>query len=249
MPDLRLIGAEILKLRRRTGMLVVCAVLTVVAVAIFYAVLAGLHLADGDRSAAGGVAHFNDLVAILAMAGSVAGVIVGATAGAADIEAGVFRDLVATGRSRPALFFARVPGAWAIVLPALALAVALAAALASVVHGTSPAPGAGDIASAAAEVLAAGAVTSAVCVGLAALTGSRGTVIGVALAFQLGASPLLAQVEPLGDARFGIPQVAIARIGGADDLQFAVVTAIAILLAWAGAALAAGAWRSTTQEI
>ena len=63
------------------------------------------------------------------MAGSVAGAIVGATAGAADIEAGVFRDLVATGRSRLALFFARVPGAWAIVLPMLALAVALAAVL------------------------------------------------------------------------------------------------------------------------
>jgi hypothetical protein len=127
----------------------------------------------------------------------------------------------------------------------LALAVALAAGL----DGTSPAPTGGDIASAAAEVLAAGALSAAVCVGLAALTGSRGTVIGVALAFQLGVSPLLAQVGPLGDARFGIPQVAIARIGGADDLEFAVVTAVAILLAWAAAALAAGAWRATTQEI
>ena len=71
----------------------------------------------------------------------------------------------------------------------------------------------------------------------------------MALAFQLGVSPLLAQVEPLGDARFGIPQVAIARIGGADSLEFAFAAAIAILLAWAAAALAAGAWRSATQEI
>ena len=37
MPDLRLIRAEILKLRRRTGMVAVCAVLTVFAVALFYA--------------------------------------------------------------------------------------------------------------------------------------------------------------------------------------------------------------------
>jgi hypothetical protein len=249
MPDLRLIRAEILKLRRRTGMVVVCTVLTVIAVALFYAVLAGLHLADAGRSPAGGVEHFKDVVAILAMAGSVAGVIVGATAGAADIEAGVFRDLVATGRSRFALFFARVPGAWAIVLPVLALAVALAAGLATILDGTSPAPTGGEITSAAIEVLTAGALTAAVCVGLAALTGSRGTVIGVALAFQLGVSPLLAQVGPLGDARFGIPQVAIARLGGADDLELAVATAIAILLAWATVALAAGAWRSATQEI
>ena len=51
------------------------------------------------------------------MTGAVAGVIVGATAGGADIEAGVFRDLAATGRSRTALFAARLPGAWAIVVP------------------------------------------------------------------------------------------------------------------------------------
>ena len=117
---MRLIRAEVLKLRRRTGMVAMTAILTVVAVAVYYAIQAIRGDADG---------HFNDAIAVLAMAGSVAGAIVGATAGAADIEAGVFRDLVATGRSRLALFFARVPGAWAIVLPMLALAVALAAVL------------------------------------------------------------------------------------------------------------------------
>jgi len=228
----RLISAEVLKLRRRTGMVVMTAVLTVVAVGIYYAVQA-------IRGDVGG--HFGDAIAVLAMAGSVAGAIVGATAGAADIEAGVFRDLVATGRSRLALFFVRVPGAWAIVLPMLVLAVALAA----VIDGTA----AGDIIPAAAQVLTAGALTSAVCVGLAALTGSRGTVIGLALAFQLGVSPILAQVEAIGDFRYGIPSVALARIGGVDELEFALATAIAIVLAWAAAALAAGAWRSATQEI
>lgn len=88
----RLIEAEILKLRRRTGMLVLAAVLSVGAVAVCYA--AGAH-------------DFGDIVAVLTLSGSVIGVIVGATAGAADIEAGVFRDLVATGRSRLALFAAR----------------------------------------------------------------------------------------------------------------------------------------------
>jgi len=228
----RLVNAEILKLRRRTGMLVLASLLTVAAVAIYYAVVA----------ATGGTAHFDDVVAVLALSGSVVGVIVGATAGAADIEAGVFRDLVATGRSRLALFFARVPGALAIVLPALAAAVALAAVLSG--------PSASEIGNGAAQVLTAGALTAAVCVGLAALTGSRGTIIGLALAFQLGVSPLLGQVEQLGDARFGIPQVAIAKIGGsAGDLDFTVPVAIAIVLAWAAAALAAGAWRSNTQEI
>lgn len=66
---------------------------------------------------------------ILGMAAPVAGVLVGATAGGADLEAGVFRDLATTGRSRTALFAARLPGAWAIgVLPVLA-AVAVCAGL------------------------------------------------------------------------------------------------------------------------
>jgi hypothetical protein len=183
---------------------------------------------------------FGDVVAILALSGSVIGVIVGATAGAADIEAGVFRDLVATGRSRLALFAARVPGAWAIVLPPLAAAVVLAAVLSG---------GGDDVTRSLAQVLAAGALSAAVCVGLAALTGSRGTGIGLALAFQLGVSPMLGQWAAIGDGRFAVPQVALARIGGADDIGLAVGAAAAILLAWAVVALSAGAWRSMTQEI
>ena len=244
MPDIRLIRAEVLKLRRRGGMVALCVALTVAVVVIFFAIRAIL-----GRDPIGGAAPFDDTIGLLAMAGSVVGVIVGATAGAADIEAGVFRDLVATGRSRLALFFARVPGAWVLVLPILALAVAVAAILATVLSGAGPGPTADDIVGGATQVLVSGALASAVCVGLAALTGSRGTVIGVALAFQLGVSPLLAQVEAIGDGRYAIPSVAIARIGGVEDLGLALAAAIAILLAWLVAALAAGAWRSVTAEI
>jgi hypothetical protein len=224
----RLIRAEILKLKR-PGMLVMVALLSVGFVAGYYGVTAAM----------GNDQHFDDIVAILALSGSVIGVIVGATAGAADIESGVFRDLVATGRSRLTLFSVRVPGAWAIVLPPLVVAVVGAALL----------TGGDDIGLALAQVTAAGALAAAVCVGLAALTGSRGTVIGLALAFQLGVSPMLGQWEAIGDGRFAIPQVALARLGGTDDIGLAVGAAVAILIAWASVAVAAGAWRSQTQEI
>jgi hypothetical protein len=107
------------------------------------------------------------------------------------------------------------------------------------------------VAGSVASVLAAGAVTSTVCVGLAALTGSRGIVIGIALAFQLGVSPLLAQIGALGNARLAIPQVAVSRLSDAAGLtaEMGLGVAIAILVAWSVAALAAGAWRTTTQEI
>jgi len=224
----RLIRAEILKLKR-PGMLAMVALLSVGIVAGYYGVTAAM----------GNDQHFDDIVAILALSGSVIGVIVGATAGAADIEAGVFRDLVATGRSRLALFFVRVPGAWAIVLPPLLVAVGGAALL----------TGGQGVGLALAQVTAAGALAAAVCVGLAALTGSRGTVIGLALAFQLGVSPMLGQWEAIGDGRFAIPQVSLARLGGTDDIGLALGAAVAILIAWAAVALAAGAWRSQTQEI
>ena len=102
-----------------------------------------------------------------------------------------------------------------------------------------------------ASVLAAGAVTSTVCVGLAALTGSRGIVIGIALAFQLGVSPLLAQIGALGDARLAIPQVAVSRLSDAAGLtaEMGIGLAVAILVAWSVAALAAGASRTAAQGI
>ena len=91
---LRLIEADLLKLRRRRGMLAVTATLTLGAVAIYYVVGAALDKAT----------DFDSAVGILTLLAAVAGAIIGATAGGADIESGVFRDLVATGRSRSALW-------------------------------------------------------------------------------------------------------------------------------------------------
>jgi hypothetical protein len=75
--------------------------------------------------------------------------------------------------------------------------------------------------------------------------------MGVALAFQLGVAPLLAQLDVLGDARFAIPAVAISRLDNADGIVAALplAGAIAIILAWAAVALGAGLWRTRTQEI
>lgn len=249
MPDLRLIRAEILKLRRRRGLLVATGLLTFGVVALYYAIVGGLHIADPAQYArTGGLDGFDDAMALLAMAGAVAGVIVGATAGGSDIEAGVFRDLAATGRSRTALFAARVPGAWAIVLPAVLAAVASTAILALALNGDEPVS-AGGIVEGGASALVAAMLLSAASVGLAALAGSRGMVIGTVLAFQLGLSPILAQLSAIGDARYAIPSVATARIGGELVDEVALAVAILVVLAWAAVTLGAGLWRTRTQEI
>jgi hypothetical protein len=230
---LRLIEADVLKLRRRRGMLIVVAALTLGAVALYYGVGAAL-----DKTT-----DFESAVGILTLLAAVAGAVIGATAGGADIESGVFRDLVATGRNRSALFFARVPAAWAITLTIL-----LVALVAAAIVSTPPVT---DALRGALTVLVSGALTAAVCVGLAALTGRSGQVMGFVLAFQLGVAPLLAQLDVLGDGRFAIPAVAISRLDNADGLvaTLPLVGAIAIILAWAAAALGAGLWRTRTQEI
>jgi len=230
---LRLIEADVLKLRRRRGMVAVVAALLLIAVAAY----CGVALIIGSHT------DFDSAVGILVLLASVAGAIFGATAGGQDIETGVFRDLVATGRSRTALFFARVPASWVLSLGMLAAAV-LAAAVVTM-------PGAGDIGRGLLTVLISGALTAAICVGLAALTGRSGPVMGLALAFQLGVAPLLAQLDVLGDARLAIPAVALSRFNGADGLvaSLPLLGAIAIILAWAAVALSAGLYRTRTQEI
>src|SRR6185369_13880206 len=100
----------------RRGMIALCA-------GALFVTVAAYSIANVLDPPVGGVGRFADAVAILSMLGAVVGVIVGATAGGADIESGVYRDLVATGTPRLRLLLARIPGAWAIVLPMLALAI------------------------------------------------------------------------------------------------------------------------------
>jgi ABC-type transport system involved in multi-copper enzyme maturation permease subunit len=248
MPDLRLIRAEILKLRRRRGLLVATAVLTFGAVAIYYAIVTGLHVADPTKhGTAGGSDGFGAAMALLAMSAAIAGVIVDATAGGADIEAGVFRDLAATGRSRTALFLSRVPGAWAIVVSAVLVAITLSAILALALHGDAPLTAGAAIAGGA-SALVAGMLLSAASVGLAALDGSRGMVIGVVLAFQLGlcrSSRRSARlVMRATRSRRWRP-----RASAATSPTSSRSASRSSSLAWAALTLAAGLWRTRSQEI
>jgi ABC-type transport system involved in multi-copper enzyme maturation permease subunit len=254
MPTLRLVQAEVLKLRRRRGMLAMAFVLTLGVLAIAYVVTAIQHGGNPARyAAAGGAKGFADSLEFLAVMGFVTGAIVGSTAGSQDIDSGVFRDLAATGRSRTSLFLARVGGAWAIVLSILAITVAADVAAAFLLADGTATPNAGDIGHALAMALASGALAAALAVGLAALFGSRGPVIGILIATHVVLEPQLLGARWLGDAREGLPTSAINRIGdqvgGGVDYKVALGTAIAVVLAWIAAALTAGAWRTRTREI
>lgn len=252
MFDLRLIRADALKLGRRYGMLAISVLLTTGIALLVFVAQAIEHSSNPLRHGpAGGLDNYRSAVGILTLMVFVVAAIVGSTAGAQDIETGVFRDLAATGRSRAALFGSRVLGALAIVVPIVLLAGAVTAAGSIVLAGSLAAPGAGAIADGTLALVASGGLGCAVAVGLAALIGSRGPVIAMLLAFELAISPLLAHVSFLGAARQAIPSNALDRLanGSHQAVSMAPGTAIVVLLAWAGAAYGIGAWRTKTTEI
>ena len=151
-----------------------------------------------------------------------------------------------------ALFAARVIGAWTIVLAILAATATAIGVLSIALADSAPAPHAATLIAGTAAILVAGALSAAMTVGLSALVGSRGVVIGVLLAFFLAIEPLLSLVGFLGDARQGLPAVAIDRIGHTPipgNVEVALGTAIAVAIAWGITTLGVGAWKTTTREI
>lgn len=252
MFDLRLIRADALKLGRRYGMLAISVLLTTGIALLVFTVTAIQHASDPVKNGfAGGLHNYQNAIAFISVMVFIVAAIVGSTAGAQDIETGVFRDLAATGRSRLALFGSRITGAMVIVLPITLLVAAVAAVGSVVLAGSLPTPGAGDFASGTLALVAAAAVGCTAAVGLAALVGSRGPVIAMLLGFELAISPLLSSIGFLGDLRQAIPGNALDRIAAAPHaaIPMALGTAIVVLVAWAGAAFAAGAWKTRTREI
>ena len=71
---------------------------------------------------AGGYSIFTTLVlGFMYVFGFIVAAVVGCTAGSVDLTEGMFRHLVVTGRSRLALFFARIPAGLAIVMAMVAI--------------------------------------------------------------------------------------------------------------------------------
>src|SRR6202043_2708749 len=70
---------------------------------------------------AGGYTIYSALVSgVLYVFGFIVAATLGASAGSADVTEGMFRHLVVTGRSRMAIYFARIPAGLAIVIPMVA---------------------------------------------------------------------------------------------------------------------------------
>jgi hypothetical protein len=126
LPTPALIGTKILELRRRRALMIVAAVFTIGVPVLVLGVRAVFHLVNPVRfGPASNPSVFAGLSALLAGFGFIIAATVGATAGTTDLTDGVFRHLVITGRSRLALYLARIPAGLAILVPLVGLAFAI----------------------------------------------------------------------------------------------------------------------------
>lgn len=254
----QLVGADFLKVRKRRGLVALAVMLTAGAIAAAGAVQALLHTQDPAKyGPAGGLSNLANAAYMLSMLGTVAAVLLGATMGAGDLQAGVFRDLVATGRSRLALFTARVPGGLALLWPLVAVSWLIAATGSALLAGSDPRPGAAVMVQGGAWTLLAATVVYLLALGLASLTGSRSATVAIVLAWQFAATPL-ALAAKLGVLREGLLTAALDRLipvgllPGAPPNQVSptmpVTVTATVIAAWAVIPLAAGAWRTSIRD-
>jgi hypothetical protein len=251
----RLVNAEFLKLRKRRGLILSMLALTVVPMIVAYTVLLILHAVDPDtHGPAGGLENLSGSMEVLSQLSVVAAILVGATLGAGDLGSGVFRELVVTGRSRLALFGARLPAGLGLVFTVVGPAFAVTATASTVFAGSSDVPGAGLLISSAAWLGLVTGLALVLALGVSSALGSRGTTIGILLGWQLIAMPLVLQIRALGSLREGLVGAATDRLepaalleGGAT-VPMSLAAALAVIAAWTVVPLAVGAWRTCTRD-
>jgi hypothetical protein len=250
--------ADLLKLRRRRGTFWTVGLLIVGPMIVAYGILLILHAVNPDRHGpAGGIENLGHGMSVLVLVGSIGALIAGTRAGVDDLSAGVFRELVVTGRSRLALFGARILGGLAFVLSFGLVAYAIAAVVSMAASGDLPAPSLALVLESGLWVFAELAFYFVLGLGVASLFGSRGLTIGVLLAWRTIGSHILVSISALGAYRRAIPDVPFNRLAPGEieeqvrDIPHIGIPsglAVVVLLLWVALALGLGAWRTATRD-
>ena len=123
IPTWGMITTRFMELRRRRGLMIALIAVNIGIPVVFLGVRLISHaVAPKSYGPAGGYSIFTTLVAgFMYVFGFIVAAVVGCTAGSVDLTEGMFRHLVITGRSRLALYFARIPAGLAIVIAMVAV--------------------------------------------------------------------------------------------------------------------------------
>jgi ABC-type transport system involved in multi-copper enzyme maturation permease subunit len=252
----QMMGADFLKLRKKRGAVIWSLVLVTLPLIAFFIVRAVQHSSNpGEHPAAGGLDGFHDAVRIVALFfGPLAAILIGVEGGTGDAASGVLRDLIATGRSRLALFATRVPAAlalsWLVVAVSYGVLLIGTYALAS----GAPTPDAALVLNGLGFSLLATGVICAIAVGFSSLLTSRPSALTALIGWHLVASPVLVSISSLGSSRKLILSQAIAQFspvhlgdrGSAVAMSHA--SAEIVMVVWIAVFVALGAWRMRTMD-
>ena len=131
VPTVGMISTRFMELRRRRGLMIAMAAVNIGLPTLFLVVRLLAHaIAPKSYGPAGGYDVFTNLVAgVMYVFGFIIAATLGCTAGSSDLTEGVFRHHVVTGRSRLALYFARIPAGLGIVVPMVAAGFAIVCAV------------------------------------------------------------------------------------------------------------------------
>jgi ABC-type transport system involved in multi-copper enzyme maturation permease subunit len=247
-----LVRTDLLKIRRRRGLMAMTLLLAVGSVSVIFIVNAIRHGSSPQTvGPAGGAKAFEDAIDFLGMLTIVVAALIGATAGAGDSELGVLRDVIATGRSRLALFASRSAAAVLVTLAITAASLAVVTVCSIALAGSLPAPSLSEIVQRDAAVLGFAASAALVATGVATFVRSRGPVMASLIAFGVVISQVLLHVSFLGSLRELLPLAAFRRMAG-DSLgatSYPLGVAILVAISWALAAVAAGGWWARRVEV
>jgi hypothetical protein len=122
LPTWNMVTTRIMELRKRRGLMIALIIVDIGLPVIFLTIRLISHaVAPKSYGPAGGYDIYTTLVAgVMFIFGFIVAATLGCTAGSVDLTEGVFRHLVVTGRSRVALYLARIPAGLAIVVPIVA---------------------------------------------------------------------------------------------------------------------------------
>jgi hypothetical protein len=123
IPTGGMIATRFMELRKRRGLMIALILVNIGLPTIFLVVRLLAHAFDQKSyGPAGGYDIYTSLVAgVMYIFGFIVAATLGCTAGSVDLTEGMFRHLVVTGRSRMALYLARIPAGLAIIVPLVAV--------------------------------------------------------------------------------------------------------------------------------
>lgn len=212
-PSWAMLKAESKKLTHRKGVMAFTIIGTIGVIVITFAILEIYHLSNPVKyTYPGGTSGFNTIVVILSRITIIPASILGTTAGSQDMESGVIRDMIVTGRSRTSIYLLRLKGTALVWLPAVIVAYLLGLVAVFAFAGTHPNPSLHLIIDGGLYCVGVSLVYALTAAGLASLFGNRGPAIAVMIGWTFIIESLLVNVAAIGVVRQAFLTTAITAL-------------------------------------